>query len=92
MNHCYLNQIIIGENNIGKSTIFEAIQLWKKCYDLTIKPDGRSFYKTGDKGRNLYLPFPNLYFLRITHDTELFKTSYLKFSVSIKFILATNKC
>ena len=67
--------IIIGENNIGKSTIFEAIQLWKKCYDFTIKADERSFYKTGDKGRNLYIPFSDLYFLRITHDTELFKTS-----------------
>ena len=75
--------IIIGENNIGKSTIFEAIQLWKKCYDFTIKADGRNFYKTGDKGRNLYLPFSDLYFLRITHDTELFKTSKRTTTINI---------
>lgn len=28
--------VIIGENNIGKSTIFEALLLWKKCYDETL--------------------------------------------------------
>ncbi|MDJ0901467.1 MAG: AAA family ATPase [Xenococcus sp. MO_188.B8] len=42
--------IIIGENNIGKSTIFEAIQLWERCYDFSIKADGRSFYKS-EKGK-----------------------------------------
>ena len=25
--------VIIGENNIGKTSIFEAIHLWKICYD-----------------------------------------------------------
>ena len=67
--------IIIGENNIGKSTIFESLQLWKKCYDFSIKADGHSFYKLTEKGRSLYLPFSDLYFLRITHDKELFNTS-----------------
>lgn len=67
--------IIIGENNIGKSTIFEAVQLWKRCYDFSIKADERSFYKSSAKGRSLYLPFSDLYFLRITHDKELFNTS-----------------
>ena len=38
--------IIIGENNSGKSSIFEAIQLWKRCYDLSIKADDKGFYKT----------------------------------------------
>ena len=28
--------IIIGENNIGKSSLFEAILLWKKCFDNII--------------------------------------------------------
>ena len=28
--------VIIGENNIGKSSLFEALFLWKKCYDLAI--------------------------------------------------------
>lgn len=67
--------IIIGENNVDKSTIFEAIQLWKKCYDFSIKADGRGFYKLENNSRSLYLPFSDLYFLRITHDKELFNTS-----------------
>ncbi|WP_227549298.1 AAA family ATPase [Acinetobacter baumannii] len=34
--------IIIGENNIGKSTIFEAIQLWEKCYTSFIQSNLKS--------------------------------------------------
>ena len=26
--------VFIGENNVGKTTIFEAIHLWKRCYDF----------------------------------------------------------
>lgn len=66
--------IIIGENNAGKSSVFEAIQLWKRCYDLAIKADDKGFYKTNAQA-NLYLPFPDLYFLRVTSDRELFHTS-----------------
>lgn len=66
--------IIIGENNIGKSSVFEAIQLWKRCYDLSIKSDDKGFYKSSSKS-NLYLPFSDLYFLRVTHDRELFNTA-----------------
>ena len=29
--------VFIGENNVGKTTIFEAIHLWKRCYDSNIK-------------------------------------------------------
>lgn len=36
--------VIIGENNIGKTTIFEAIHLWKICYDSNIKKDKKQFY------------------------------------------------
>ncbi|WP_353164209.1 AAA family ATPase [Empedobacter brevis] len=28
--------VIIGENNIGKSTIFEALLLWEICYNKTV--------------------------------------------------------
>ncbi|MEZ9647468.1 ATP-dependent endonuclease [Vibrio sp. 10N.261.52.C2] len=66
--------IIIGENNIGKSSVFEAIQLWKRCYDLSIKSDDKGFYKSSPQS-NLYLPFSDLYFLRVTHDRELFNTA-----------------
>lgn len=66
--------IIIGENNIGKSSVFEAIQLWKRCYDLSIKADDKGFYKSSAQS-NLYLPFSDLYFLRVTQDRELFNTA-----------------
>lgn len=47
--------IIIGENNIGKSSLFEAILLWKKCFDNIIQSNKNSFYKIDKAGR--YIPF-----------------------------------
>ena len=29
--------IIIGENNIGKTTLFEVLLLWMKCYKSIMK-------------------------------------------------------
>ena len=49
--------IIIGENNAGKSSIFEAILLWKKCFESIIRPNKVDFYKNDDVKR--YLPFNN---------------------------------
>lgn len=34
--------VIIGENNIGKTTIFEAIHLCKMCYDWNTKKDKKA--------------------------------------------------
>ena len=62
--------IIIGENNIGKSSIFEAILLWKKCFDYIIRPNKTDFYKIDFAGR--YMPFGELRFIRLTNDTDLF--------------------
>ncbi|WP_322020507.1 AAA family ATPase [Clostridium butyricum] len=36
--------VIIGENSIGKTSIFEAIHLWKMCYDWNTKKDKKGFY------------------------------------------------
>lgn len=65
--------IIIGENNIGKSSLFEAILLWKKCFDNIIQSNKNSFYKIDKAGR--YIPFNDLNFIRIINDTDLFYTS-----------------
>lgn len=62
--------IIIGENNIGKSSLFEAILLWKKCFDSIIRPNRIDFYKNDQVGR--YIPFNDLRFIRIINDTDLF--------------------
>lgn len=36
--------IIIGENNIGKTTIFEALHLWKICYDTNIQKRNKKLF------------------------------------------------
>lgn len=36
--------VIVGENNIGKSTIFEALLLWEKCYNESLTSNKKSFY------------------------------------------------
>lgn len=63
--------IIIGENSIGKSSIFEAIHLWEKCYKTYILASRKGFYKV-KKSTNRYVNYQDLDFLRITSDEELF--------------------
>ena len=60
--------VIIGENNIGKSTIFEALQLWKKCFDLSIAAYGNKFYS---KSTNVYINFEDLNFIRLSEDEDI---------------------
>lgn len=59
--------VIIGENNIGKTTIFEAIHLWKICYDSNIKKDKKQFYAMTKN-----IPFKDMDFLRVYDDMDLF--------------------
>lgn len=61
--------VIIGDNNIGKTTIFEAMLLWKKCFDLQIKTNKTEFYKPSN---NIYVNFKELYFMRLAQDTDIF--------------------
>lgn len=61
--------MIIGENNIGKSTIFEALLLWEKCYNESLTSNKKNFYS---QSVPLYISFDELYFLRITKDEDLF--------------------
>jgi len=60
--------IIIGPNNIGKTTIFEVLLLWKKCYHHLIDSTGRNFYQ----GNKHYINFSDLYFLRASSDKDIF--------------------
>ena len=59
--------VLIGENNIGKTTIFEAIHLWKMCYDNKLKKDKSGFYSTAH-----HLKFESMEFIRAYHDEDLF--------------------
>lgn len=63
--------VIVGENNQGKTTIFEALQTWYRCYQLYIRNNKTDFYQ----GNNLYLPYKDLNFLRLSKDTDLFKSA-----------------
>lgn len=76
--------IIIGENNIGKSTIIEALQLWKKSYDILVTENSKKFYSIKT---NRYLSFSELSFLRVKNDDDMFncsKTKRLTISLKIK--------
>lgn len=69
INLCEKVNLIIGENNIGKTTIFDAILLWGKCYQHNIQKNGKEFYR---KNPNIYINFSELHFLRAIRDEELF--------------------
>ena len=59
--------VFIGENNVGKTTIFEAIHLWKRCYDSNIKKKNDGFYSVA---KNIL--FKNLEMIRVIHDRDVF--------------------
>ncbi len=72
--------IIIGENNIGKSTLFEAIHLWMLGYKRLIKANGKSFYGSGTPR---YLSFEKLYFLRLSSIDDAFNGSAKTVSITM---------
>ena len=78
--------VLTGENNIGKTTIFEAIHLWKMCYDQNIKKDKKGFLS---KARNL--KFEDMECIRVYHDDDLFPIIHqrskppLQISITISF-------
>jgi AAA15 family ATPase/GTPase len=69
--HCNDNfNAIIGENNIGKTTIFEAIHLWKICYDSNIQKSNKSkFYASSNN-----ISFTEKEYLRAFEDQDLINT------------------
>lgn len=75
--------IIIGANNIGKSSIFEALALWKKCYELSITKSNSVFYK---KEGNNYINFNDLSFLRFQNNVDIYldKNRPIKIEVEVK--------
>ncbi len=83
INLCEKVNLIIGENNIGKTTIFDAILLWGKCYQHNIQKNGTEFYK---ENPNIYINFSELHFLRAVRDDELFWDKSK--DISLKMVLA----
>ena len=74
--------VIVGENNIGKSTIFEALLLWEKCYNESLTSNKKSFYSHSVP---LYISFDELYFLRITKDEDLFYGTKRSCEIGVEF-------
>ncbi|NVK44340.1 MAG: ATP-binding protein [Oceanospirillaceae bacterium] len=66
---------IVGENNIGKSTILEAIQLWKVAFDRLIQSNGKKFY---GQATPCYLGFESLFFLRLRDLNDIFHSHWKK--------------
>ncbi|MDD2978859.1 MAG: AAA family ATPase [Hespellia sp.] len=87
INLCENTNLIIGENNIGKTTIFEAILLWGKCYQHNIQKNGRDFYKSNV---NIYVNFSELHFLRAVRDEELFFDKGKDISIKLIFEDSSN--
>ena len=73
--------VIIGPNNIGKSTIIEAILLWEECLKLFIQGRNNKKLYIGTKDR--YLGFSSLFFLRISNDSDLFFSNKKSTSVCL---------
>ncbi|MDM0549256.1 ATP-dependent nuclease [Clostridium perfringens] len=61
--------VLIGENNAGKTSVLEAILLWKKCYDSHIQQNKKKFYA---KPQNIR--FDDISFLRVADDIDLFNS------------------
>lgn len=59
--------VLIGENNIGKTTIFEAIHLWKMCYDANIQKSNKKKFYASCKN----IPFRDMEYLRVFEDKDL---------------------
>ena len=74
--------VLIGENNIGKTTIFEAIHLWKMCYDLNLKKDKNGFYATAKN-----MKFEDMEFIRVYHDEDIFPVGCNARDAECKIIL-----
>jgi AAA15 family ATPase/GTPase len=79
---------IVGENNIGKSTILEAIQLWKASFDTLIQKSGNKFY---GQSTPCYLPIDNLIFLRISDVDDLFHNARINIKISLIIIHETEE-
>lgn len=75
--------VIIGENNIGKTTIFEAIHLWKICYDSNIQRSNKAHFYSFPKN----ITFADNEFLRVYEDQDLINKDLSKRSKDITISL-----
>ncbi len=65
------SNLIIGENNIGKTTIFDALLLWKMAYDSLISYNGKDLLKKSN-WNSMNITFTKLQMFRIVNARDLF--------------------
>lgn len=95
----FLNQdlnIITGVNNSGKTTLLEAIALWKECFDNLIKKAKKSGenYRQGDwvlgSSTPTYLAFEVVNSVRAPRFSDLFHNCDTKNKIVLKALLANH--
>jgi len=78
--------VIIGENNIGKTSIFEAIHLWKICYDANIQKSNKDLFYSAPKN----ITFADNEFLRVFEDQDLINSELYRTNKDIIIALVFN--
>ena len=66
--------IMVGANNIGKSTIFDALVLWNLAYAKLIKKDKKGFFKKTSYN-NMKINFTQFSIFRLVNTSDLFNNS-----------------
>lgn len=67
--------IIIGENNIGKSTLFDALLLWNLIYLKLIKKKRKKEFYTRNSQNTLRINFSEFLIFRLVNTKDLFLDS-----------------
>lgn len=76
--------IIIGENNIGKSTLYDALLLWNLAYSRLIKKDKIGFYKKTNYN-SMKINFSKFSIFRLLNSSDLF--TYTELSAKIELTI-----
>lgn len=74
--------LLVGENNIGKTSIFDALLLWHMAYKSLITADGKAFYKKTNYN-SMNINFNKLLIFRIVNAADLFFNPKKELAVTV---------
>ena len=74
--------VIIGQNNIGKTTIFDSLLLWNMAFQTLITSNGKSFYQLNERSSK-NISYNKLLILRIVNIADLFFDAKTTLSISL---------
>ena len=76
--------LIIGQNNSGKSTIFDALRLWQLAFQKFLKDRTNNKKSSFYVGQYFSFTIDDISFLRIQDFRNLYKKTYIKdFEISL---------